>query len=255
MDGDAQSVEAERRAALRQAIATREAARTVARAANDAHNRAVANLELARAAVSQYENLDAEIEQHTVDALRNGETAALPDALAEQVNERQRAVIDLDSADRAVGVFRGELTAAIDHAEQCDTVVKAALHALTDIERDRLRAEGRRLKASGEAHVQVANWSDDSSTWRPICDALLADPEHAPITIADVPAEPIPVQSPPLFVFTPPKDEIIDAGTGETMSMAEYGRRSLLELRPKLDPAQEALATEAAIRASRRLAG
>jgi hypothetical protein len=247
--------ETERRNALRERLAERDAAREIARGANDAHTRALANLERATAAVNRYGTLDAAIEQFTVDALRDGDSAVLPDAMADQVSARQLAVIDLVSADRAVAVLRHELTEAIAAAERCDGAVRAVLRSVTDIERGRLRDMGQRLKARGEAILQLSAWGDLSADWQPICDALLADPLNAPITIADadLPDEPVEIKPPPPPVFIAPSDEITIAGTGEKVTMAELQRRHLLAMRPRVDPTAEAIAVEAAIRQTRRL--
>jgi hypothetical protein len=259
MAGD--DTEAERRTALRQAITERDQAKAAATQADAAHARARTNFERTRALVNGFEGLDTEIEQHTISALRQGEPAGLPDALADKVTARERAIRDLITADRAVDVLGQELSEATQRAEQCDAVVTAAVHAMTLPERQRLRNKARRLKTKGAAIEQAAGWSDSAEPWRGICDALLADPENASVTIADdaLPDEPVAVEPPrpPVFIMPPDQITVFKAdGTQEVVSGAEMVRREReARIAAAANPVTEAMAIEAARMQARKLAG
>jgi hypothetical protein len=261
MADDQTQTEAERRAALRQAIAERDQARDIAIKANEAHERSVKNYEHTRSVLNGFETLDAEIEEHTISALRHGEPAGLSDALAERVTARERAKIDFIAADNAVTVLRGELTETIVNAEQADAVMKQALHAATLPERQRLRELGRQMQAKGAATVQVAGWSDSAEPWRGICDALLTDPENAAITIDDaaIPDEPVTVEPPRPPVFLP-SDGMITVmhpdRPPERITQAEQARREReARIKASSDAMTEALAIEEAKMRVRRLTG
>jgi hypothetical protein len=100
--------------------------------------------------------------------------------------------------------------------------------------------------------------SDDAEPWHGICDALLADPENAAITIDDaaIPDEPVPVELPKPPVFIPGDGMVTIWSTGERITQAEQARREReARIAQSSGATTEALAIEDAKMRVRRLTG
>jgi hypothetical protein len=249
-------IETERREALRSAITTRDTAAATMQQASEAHERGLHHVNKLRSQVADFISLDATIDAHITEALRLDGHADLPEELASRLAARDVAQTTLASAERAASTLLAELAAATETHKQAEAAVTSALRGVTDVERGRLREKASRLKLKSDAIYQLAGWGNTAEPWRAVCDALLADPQ-ASITIPDGSLPDEPEAEPPArpFVILPPPYEMTDTATGETVTVAEFHRRRRAEILAQAGPVSEAMAIEAAIMRSRKLAG
>jgi hypothetical protein len=98
-------------------------------AAQEVHDRALAQLAKAEQAVADHDNLDAEIEAWNVQQLKENRTTDLPYGFRTRLTERAHAKDRFDHAKAACARLERELSEAQVTAQQAERVLKAAASA------------------------------------------------------------------------------------------------------------------------------
>jgi hypothetical protein len=217
--------ELELRQRLVEAIAAYRLADQAEKAAEAVAQRAAAHVAACQQEAASFHGLDAEIDRATVEALRSSEFRPRPDlppALRERITARERAQLDLASAERVAAMVADEFATAREAARQAEAKMRRAVSAVIGCARQVVRAELAAIERRAAAAEQILARADTGHPWSEVVERLLADPLSAALDV-EVPLEPLAEPPPPLFVV--PRDEILDMATGEKMTMAQFMAR------------------------------
>jgi hypothetical protein len=99
---------------------------------------AKAHLEGCRARLAEFDELDSEIAEATVVALRSGDGRLIGDGHRQRIHERADARADLDAAERAFGMLSEDLGVAQAEAAAATEAARRAAVAVLGVEAERL---------------------------------------------------------------------------------------------------------------------
>jgi hypothetical protein len=223
------------------------------------HEQAIRKQQRCADAVAGFLHLDREIEQAMIDTLRGvarvvvDDAALLPEALRGKLHEREEAKIALAAVQNAAGTFLREVAEAVTADQQASFALNAAVRALTDLGRARLRDELAPLESKLAAYRQLIRWGDASPPWAEVVAGLKADPMTASFELASVPDEPEPEGEASSSVAMPPAMPSMVTlmrpdGPPEVVTQAEFARRSRAPASVLTTAQKEAIAVDQARR-------
>jgi hypothetical protein len=251
--------EQERRDALAAALEQQARADAAFCRATDAHTRAVRLIDERKQAIAGFASLEDERLAATLDSLRDDDGGTTLPAMDDRLVKREIARLDLDDAEKAAETLLHELLLMRDEAAAAARRVNMLAVAVLTHTADRLVDEHSELLRQAAAikeqlhafdHLSANSGASlsgklsslllaegmtalakqrDTREWQAARAALLKDP-MAEITITIGTTTPKAEPASPLMQFAPaPHDGIIDAKTGEVLTIAELTRRRRAE--------------------------
>jgi hypothetical protein len=250
--------EGELRQRLAECLQATQAAQQALEAAQAACGRAKAHRHDCEVELHRFDDLEQEIADATLTALRGPEGKPNTSAFAGRIADRTLAEAALLAASTAEVELAHEHYAAGEKHKLAAQKERSTLHALLLVARDALKPELRRLEKQLDAFSQAYRRGDDAAPWASVAQALRDDPMGASLGV-EIPDAPEPMAPVPLtgaFALVPAtiKDaRPVDAGddwSDEAMPAAEYHQRE-----GRRRQAEMAMTEAAALEAARKGVG